>query len=120
MKQLYTTINYKLKLILMENFIDINGKQVLNVTPDYNRPLALVDLNVLRMLTDLLPEADFSDIRNGLRKRIMDTDNLEDLVQICSDFTTFHESVNLIKELTSNEIFQNHVPIEKKIDDYTM
>ena len=104
----------------MKNFIDINGNQVLDVTPDYNRPLALVDFNVLSMLIDLLPKADFSSIKHNLRERIMDTHSLEDLVNVWCDFVAFLDSVNLIKELTSNEIFQNHVPIEKKIDDYTM
>lgn len=90
----------------MKNYIEINGIQVLDVTPDYNRPLALVDLTVLRMLTDLLPKADFGNIRHDLRTRIMNTNNLVDLVEVCNSFIAFQKSVNLITELTSSDIPQ--------------
>ena len=32
-------------------FVDLNGFQVMDLTPDMNRPLALVDLDVLIKLT---------------------------------------------------------------------
>ena len=54
-------------------WIDIDGNQVIDLSPDYNRPLALVDLTVLNKLTDLLPKGDFSSIRHGLRGQIMNT-----------------------------------------------
>lgn len=90
----------------MKNYIEINGMQVLDATPDYNRPLALVDLSVLRMLTNLLPVSDFSSIRHNLRERVMNTNNLEQLVDVCSDFIAFQKSVNLITELTSSDVSQ--------------
>lgn len=88
----------------MKNVIEINGKQVLDFTPDNARELALVDLKVLRRLTDMLGSESFSNIRHSLRESIMKTDNLETLVQVTEDFAAFHRSVNLIKsfELTSN------------------
>lgn len=88
----------------MKNYIEINGMQVLDATPDYNRPLALVDLSVLRMLTNLLPVSDFSSIRHNLREQVMNTNNLEQLVGVCSDFIAFQKSVNLITELTSSDV----------------
>lgn len=39
-------------------FIDVNGQQVVDLTPNYERPLALVDMDVLHKLTALLPKAD--------------------------------------------------------------
>jgi hypothetical protein len=84
--------------------INIDGNQVIDLTPDYNRPLALVDLTVLNKLTDLLPKGDFSSIRHSLRERIMITDNLEELVKVTEDFVTFHNSVNLIREVSSREL----------------
>ena len=85
-------------------WIDIDGNQVIDLSPDYNRPLALVDLTVLNKLTDLLPKGDFSSIRHGLRGQIMDTNNLEELVKVAEDFVTFHNSVNLIREVSSREL----------------
>lgn len=90
----------------MKNYIEINGMQVLDATPDYNRPLALVDVAVLRRLTDLLPKTDFSNIRHNLREQIMNTNNLEQLVDVCADFIAFQKSVNLITELTSSDVSQ--------------
>jgi hypothetical protein len=85
-----------------QKFIDINGNQVMDLTPDYNRPLALVDLQVLNKLTD-------RSIRHGLRNKIMNTKSLEELVQVTEDFTAFHQSVNLIREVTSNEVTEEPV-----------
>jgi len=84
--------------------INIDGNQVIDLTPDFNRPLALVDLTVLNKLTDLLPKGDFSSIRHGLRGQIMDTNNLQELVKVAEDFVTFHNSVNLIREVSSREL----------------
>ncbi len=84
--------------------INIDGNQVIDLTPDYNRPLALVDLTVLNKLTDLLPKGDFKSIRHGLRGQIMNTDNLQELVKVAEDFVTFHNSVNLIREVSSREL----------------
>jgi hypothetical protein len=84
--------------------IDFNNQQVLDVTPDHNRPLALVDLAVLDKLTAMLPKESFSNIRHNFRERIMNTDNLEQLVQASEDFIAFHRSVNLIREVLSIDV----------------
>ena len=34
----------------------------------------------------------------------MDTNNLEELVKVAEDFVTFHNSVNLIREVSSREL----------------
>ena len=88
----------------MAKFVDINGNQVIDLTPDYNRPLALVDITVLNKLTELLPKADFGQIRHSLREQIMTSTNLEQLVQTCEDFVSFHRSVNLIREVLQGEL----------------
>jgi len=86
------------------NYVNIEGNQVIDLTPDYNRPLALVDLAVLNKLTALLPKSDFSNIRHNFREQIMKTSNLEELVQASEDFISFHRSVNLIREICQGEI----------------
>lgn len=88
----------------MAKFVDINGNQVIDLTPDYNRPLALVDITVLNKLTELLPKADFGQIRHSFREQIMTNTNLEQLVQTCEDFVSFHRSVNLIREVLQSEL----------------
>ena len=88
----------------MAKFVDINGNQVMDLTPDFNRPLALVDITVLNKLTELLPKADFGQIRHSFREQIMTSTNLEQLVQTCEDFVSFHRSVNLIREVLQGEL----------------
>ena len=88
----------------MKNSFEINGKQVIDFTPDNAREVALVDLKVLKRLTEKLTSMSVDKIRHSLREQIMSTDDLNSLVEICEDFAAFHRSVNLIQsyEVTSN------------------
>ena len=80
-------------------FIDVNGQQVVDLTPNYERPLALVDMDVLNKLTELLPKANLYEIKKNLKEKISDASSIEALVKACEDFTAFNTSVNLIKEV---------------------
>lgn len=90
----------------MTNYVEVNGHQVIDLTPDYNRPLALVDLSVLNKLTMLLQKQDFGTIRHNHRENIMHAENLEQLVEISEDFIAFHRTVNLIREITAGDVNQ--------------
>jgi len=80
-------------------FIDVNGQQVVDLTPNYERPLALVDMDVLHKLTALLPKADLYEIKRSLKVKISAARSVEDVVLACEEFTAFNTSVNLIKEV---------------------
>tara|TARA_R110000803_G_scaffold67338_1_gene129023 strand:+ start:880 stop:1230 length:351 start_codon:yes stop_codon:yes gene_type:complete len=90
-----------------EKFIDVNGNQVMDLTPDYNRPLALVDLDVLIKLTSYLATSNVYEVKRDLlfSLRNVDTDNgkesLQALVHIASEFVAFHNTVNLIQEINN-------------------
>jgi hypothetical protein len=90
----------------MAKYVNIEGNQVIDLTPDYNRPLALVDITVLNKLTQLLPKGDFGSIRHNFREQIMKTSNLEELVQASEDFIAFHRTVNLIREIVAGDVNQ--------------
>jgi hypothetical protein len=90
----------------MAKYVNIEGNQVIDLTPDYNRSLALVDITVLYKLTQLLPKGDFNSIRHNFREQIMNTNNLEQLVQTSEDFIAFHRTVNLIREIVSGDVNQ--------------
>jgi hypothetical protein len=90
----------------LEKFIDVNGFQVMDLTPDMSRALALVDLDVLVKLTSYLGKTSFRTIRHDLVEELRsvslstgDVGALEKLVHICDEFTAFHKTVNLIKEV---------------------
>lgn len=90
-----------------EKFVDINGNQVMDLTPDMNRALALVDLDVLVRLTSYLGKASFRTIRHDLVEELRsvnpgnhtDKGALQQLVHICEEFTAFQKTVNLIQEI---------------------
>lgn len=90
----------------MTNYVEVNGHQVIDLTPDYNRPLALVDLSVLNKLTMLLQKQDFGIIRHNHRENIMHAENLLQLIEISEDFIAFHRTVNLIREITAGDVNQ--------------
>ena len=104
----------------MNKYVDIDGIQVLDVTPDYNRPLALVDLTVLNKLIERLPKQSFSGIKQSFREQISDARTLEILVQHAEDFIAFHNSVNLIREIYEENVKQvqaeEQVRVVGKID----
>jgi hypothetical protein len=80
-------------------WIDINGAQVVDVTPDHHRELALVDLEVLNKLTELLPIGDLYEIKKGLKEKIVSARSIEAIVKVCDDFAAFHRTVNLIQKV---------------------
>ena len=91
---------------MKEKFVDVNGFRVMDLTPDMNRELALVDLEVLVKLTSYLGKANFSTIKNDLIEELkcIHSDRngltkLQILVHICEEFAAFHKTVNLIKEV---------------------
>lgn len=99
----------------MAKYVNIEGNQVIDLTPDFNRPLALVDITVLNKLTQLLPKGDFGSIRHNLREQIMKTGNLEQLVQVSEDFIAFHRTVNLIREIVAGDVNQIQDPVPTKV-----
>lgn len=90
-------------------WIEINGAQVVDVTPDHHRELALVDLEVLNRLTKLLPIGDIYEIKRNLKVNISSARSIEALVKACEDFTAFHRTVNLIQEVDAHL----HTPVEE-------
>lgn len=93
----------------MNKYVNIDGIQVLDVTPDYNRPLALVDSTVLNKLIERLPKQSFSGIKQSFREQISNSETLDILVQYAEDFIAFHNSVNLIREIYEENVKQVNV-----------
>ena len=98
------TIDPKTGSEITAKFVDVNGNQVMDLSPDYSRPLALVDLDVLIRLTSNLHISSVYSIRRTLLNDIRNTDAesghcLQDIVKICEEFTAFHNTVNLIKKI---------------------
>lgn len=83
-------------------WIDINGAQVVDVTPDHHRELALVDLEVLNRLTKLLPCVDLYEISKGLGAKINNARSIEHIVKVCENFAAFHRTVNLIQKVDAH------------------
>mgnify|MGYP003653719256 CR=1 FL=1 len=85
-------------------FIDVKGAQVMDLTPDYERPLALVDLDVLKKLTSLLNNGNLDNIISDFKITIDDCYNMEAYVKCLSEELAFQTTVNLIQEVAKNDI----------------
>ena len=90
---------------ISEKFVDVNGNQVMDLTPDMNRALALVDLDVLIKLTSYLGKSNVYEVKRDLLYLLRQVDSnggkesLQALVDIASEFVAFHNTVNLIQEI---------------------
>ena len=85
-------------------FIDVKGAQVMDLTPDYERPLALVDLDVLKKLTSLLSNGNLANIISDFKMMIDDCHTMEAYVKCLSEELAFQTTVNLINEITQDEV----------------
>ena len=91
--------------MIKEKFVDVNGAQVMDLTPDHERALALVDLKVLNKLANLLPKANTYEIVQEFASDIQSCDGqLKVAIETAEEFVAFHKSVNLIREISSEEI----------------
>ncbi len=84
-------------------FVDVDGQQVLVLTPDYQRPLAIVDLAVIKRLASYLPKADIFDIRSAFIDKLNNTYSIKEYVDVIAEELAFHKSVNLIDEVDISE-----------------
>ena len=89
-------------------YVDVNGVQVMDLSPDMDRPLAIVDLDVLIRLASNLKRTNVYKIKSSLISDIRNVDtngddskeSLQELVHICSEFMAFHRTVNLIQKIS--------------------
>lgn len=98
----------------------IEGKEVINLTPDFDRRLALIDFEVLNKIIEFLPTQGFSMFKTNLKMAIGRTEKLEEIVEICENFVAFHKTVNLIKEVCLDcpkEIQKDEQPSEDMLDE---
>jgi len=96
-------------------FIDVDGQQVVVMTPDYDRPLAIVDMTVLQKLANLLPKANAKDIIDELRHTLDGVYKLETAVQVAEEFVAFHKTVNLISEYNDTTVkVVGHIDLENE------
>ncbi len=84
-------------------FVDVDGQQVLVLTPDYERPLAIVDLAVIKRLSSYLPKANLYDIRSAFIDTLNNANDISEYVNVIAEELAFHKSVNLINEVDISE-----------------
>jgi hypothetical protein len=93
--------HYLRETITMNNsnpqFVKLStGEEAVVLTPAFEGPKAIVDLNTIQRLARLLPEAHFRTIRRDLVSRLEGSDNLTDMLYIMEEELAFHKSVNII------------------------
>jgi predicted nuclease with TOPRIM domain len=85
-----------------------NGQEAPVLTADLNKDIkmAIVSLNVLKSLVNLLPKVNLKDILDEMAGKLQalhysKTATLKDYVEILHEELEFHESINLIKEFVN-------------------
>lgn len=99
-------------------FVDVDGQQVLVLTPDYQRPLALVDLAVIKRLSSYLPKANLYDIRSTFINELNNANDISEYVNVIAEELAFHKSVNLINEVDINNLGDKPSSSTRFVDEY--
>ena len=99
-------------------FVDVDGQQVLVLTPDYQRPSAIVDLAVIKRLASYLPKANVREIIDTFKSNLENAYNIEAYVQMLEEELAFHKSVNLINEVDISKDEVKPSSSTKFVDEY--
>ena len=86
-----------------------NGRTAVSFVPEDSKELAIVHLSTIKKLASLLPKASEAEIIQELRERLANSvyqaealnrkgESLKDAIEVCNEFTAFHETVNLIEK----------------------
>lgn len=81
--------------------INVEGKEIPIFIADINSsiPMAIISQNVLKHLTNLLPKANFKEIKLEFLDRInYNVKNMEEFTEVLKEELEFHESINILKE----------------------
>ena len=94
-----------------------NGKTAINFVLEQSNKLAVVDLNVLKRLADLLPKADLFTIKIGLKKELNDVTSIQGYITLLENEVNFHKSVNLITAYPSTDEIKvvGKINLEEKV-----
>ena len=83
--------------------IEINGKLVPNFIQENNVEAAIVPLNTIKRLAQLLPISDLDNIKRELIEELRITNNLNDYIELLSDEINFHHTINLLVHYKPNK-----------------
>lgn len=77
--------------------------KAVSFVPKLAGKLAIVDLDTLKRITDHMPNARFTEIRDNFVIKVDTSANLEEMVNRAKHEVAFHETVNLIREWKPEE-----------------
>ena len=98
--------------------IKLNGAsmEVINLSPQSERELALVDLTVVQRLARLLPSADIYDIKTSFKAQLSDVTDMKGFVELLTEELAFQTSVNLITTVNMTEDVHPEPKVMGKIE----
>lgn len=102
-----TFIDIKTKSYLERNWNE--AQRIIDVTPDHDRELALIDLSFIIRLTEVLPKGDLYEIKKGLKANIVNARCIEAIVKACEDFIEFHRTIDLIQKVNVDRNEFKHI-----------
>jgi len=81
--------------------VQVNGKEVLDFTPQSTSQAAIVPLSVIQRLAKLLGTANIREIKEEMRDKLSyghpaDINTMEEYVSVLQEEINFHTTVNLL------------------------
>jgi len=81
---------------------ELGDIQLLGASSTYQQPV-VVEMSVVKRLTEQLMTTYFSNIKNRFRKKLREVDNMKDYVTLLEEEVAFHRTVNEIRELETEK-----------------
>lgn len=77
-----------------------DGRQAFNFVPELNadQQLAVVDVDVLKYLVELLPKADIAKIMQAFHEKTEKVETIEQWCALLQNELNFHASVNMLQQ----------------------
>lgn len=81
----------------MKNVITLSdGTECVSFVPNIERQLAIVDLQVLQKITQMLSRIDLSAVKQQMIDHIEQGESLQNVIDNMEEDIAFHKTVNLI------------------------
>lgn len=86
-----------------------DGRTAQLIVPELVKDLAVVDLNVVKRLAALLPNANIHQIKRQFKDQLDNCSNISEYVAVLRDELSFHETVNMIQTIKPEQVTEQMV-----------
>lgn len=97
------------ELVTLQTINLPDGRVAKLIVPELVQELAIVDLNVIKRLAALLPQASLRTIRNEFKEKLDRCNTMAEYVEMLRNELSFHETVNIIATISPEQVEEQRV-----------